>query len=77
MVVNETLPVLSENVLGGGLQAVVVSTVLIVVYVSHLDATTPDRLTPTLAFSFSEIIPQSLCSRFGESYPIFSYKPCS
>jgi metal transporter CNNM len=31
MIVNETLPVLSENVLGGGIQAVVVSTVLIVV----------------------------------------------
>jgi metal transporter CNNM len=31
MIVNETLPVLSSNVLGGGLQAVVISTVLIVV----------------------------------------------
>ena len=34
MIVNETLPILSENVLGGGLQAVVVSTILIVVFVT-------------------------------------------
>ncbi|KDQ13557.1 hypothetical protein BOTBODRAFT_33567 [Botryobasidium botryosum FD-172 SS1] len=45
MVVNETLPVISESVLGGGILAVVVSTVLIVI--------------------FAEIIPQSLCSRYG------------
>jgi metal transporter CNNM len=31
MIVNETLPVLSEKALGGGIQAVVVSTILIVV----------------------------------------------
>jgi len=30
MIVNETLPVLSENVLGGGFQAVAISTILIV-----------------------------------------------
>ncbi|EJU04628.1 DUF21-domain-containing protein, partial [Dacryopinax primogenitus] len=45
MIVNETLPVLSTEALGGGIQAVVVSTVLIVI--------------------FSEIIPQSVCSRYG------------
>ncbi|KAI0743884.1 hypothetical protein C8Q80DRAFT_1183738 [Daedaleopsis nitida] len=45
MVVNETLPVISEPVLGGGVQSVVISTVLIVI--------------------FSEIIPQSLCTRYG------------
>ncbi|KZO98901.1 DUF21-domain-containing protein [Calocera viscosa TUFC12733] len=45
MIVNETLPVVTENVLGGGIQAVVISTVLIVI--------------------FSEIIPQSVCSRYG------------
>ena len=45
MIVNETLPVISDTVLGGGVQSVVVSTVLIVI--------------------FSEIIPQSLCTRYG------------
>ncbi|EIW75999.1 DUF21-domain-containing protein [Coniophora puteana RWD-64-598 SS2] len=45
MIVNETLPVISDPVLGGGAQSVVVSTVLIVI--------------------FSEIIPQSLCTRHG------------
>ncbi|GAA5958090.1 hypothetical protein JCM21900_003583, partial [Sporobolomyces salmonicolor] len=45
MIFNEALPVVSENILGGGVQAVVISTVLIVI--------------------FSEIIPQSVCSRFG------------
>ncbi|GAA5907042.1 hypothetical protein JCM5296_006575 [Sporobolomyces johnsonii] len=45
MIFNEALPVVSENVLGGGVQAVVISTILIVI--------------------FSEIIPQSVCSRFG------------
>ncbi|EJU04262.1 DUF21-domain-containing protein [Dacryopinax primogenitus] len=45
MIVNETLPVVSDNVLGGGVEAVVISTVLIVI--------------------FSEIIPQSVCSRYG------------
>ncbi len=33
MIVNETLPVISDGVLGGGVQSVVVSTVLIVMYV--------------------------------------------
>lgn len=41
MVVNETLPVLSEEVLGGGIQAVVVSTVLIVMYVFLRPCTHP------------------------------------
>ncbi|KAH7909012.1 hypothetical protein BJ138DRAFT_1011658 [Hygrophoropsis aurantiaca] len=45
MIVNETLPVISDPVLQGGIQSVVVSTVLIVI--------------------FSEIIPQSLCTRHG------------
>ncbi|KAI0919747.1 hypothetical protein AcW1_003087 [Taiwanofungus camphoratus] len=45
MIVNETLPVVADPVLGGGVQSVVVSTVLIVI--------------------FSEIIPQSLCTRYG------------
>ncbi|EMD35783.1 hypothetical protein CERSUDRAFT_115736 [Gelatoporia subvermispora B] len=45
MITNETLPVISDPVLGGGVQSVVVSTVLIVI--------------------FSEIIPQSLCTRYG------------
>ncbi|KAI0365675.1 DUF21-domain-containing protein [Pilatotrama ljubarskyi] len=45
MIVNEALPVISEPVLGGGIESVVVSTVLIVI--------------------FSEIIPQSLCTRYG------------
>ncbi|KAI0665573.1 hypothetical protein C8Q78DRAFT_986223 [Trametes maxima] len=50
MIVNETLPVISDPILGGGVQSVVVSTVLIVMYVNP---------------SFSEIIPQSLCTRYG------------
>lgn len=33
MIVNETLPVIADPVLGGGFQSVVVSTVLIVMYV--------------------------------------------
>jgi hypothetical protein len=33
MIVNESLPVISDPVLGGGVQSVVVSTVLIVMYV--------------------------------------------
>ena len=33
MIVNETLPVISDPVLGGGVQSVIVSTVLIVMYV--------------------------------------------
>lgn len=33
MIVNEALPVLADPVLGGGAQAVVVSTVLIIMYV--------------------------------------------
>jgi metal transporter CNNM len=33
MIVNETLPVISDPVLGGGVQSVVVSTVLIVMSV--------------------------------------------
>lgn len=33
MITNETLPVISDPVLGGGVQSVVVSTVLIVMYV--------------------------------------------
>ncbi|KAI0633276.1 hypothetical protein C8Q77DRAFT_1114084 [Trametes polyzona] len=45
MIVNEALPIISEPVLGGGIESVVVSTVLIVI--------------------FSEIIPQSLCTRYG------------
>ncbi|KZT33117.1 DUF21-domain-containing protein [Sistotremastrum suecicum HHB10207 ss-3] len=45
MIVNETLPVISDRVLGGGVQAVVISTVLIVI--------------------FAEIIPQSICTRYG------------
>ncbi|KAH8105480.1 hypothetical protein BXZ70DRAFT_921025 [Cristinia sonorae] len=45
MIVNETLPVIADPVLGGGVPSVVVSTVLIVI--------------------FAEIIPQSLCTRYG------------
>ncbi|KAF9017517.1 DUF21-domain-containing protein [Hymenopellis radicata] len=45
MVVNESLPIIADPVLGGGPQSVAVSTVLIVI--------------------FSEIIPQSLFTRYG------------
>ena len=34
MITNETLPIISDPVLGGGVQSVVVSTVLIVMYVA-------------------------------------------
>ncbi|GAA5913632.1 uncharacterized protein JCM6883_004029 [Sporobolomyces salmoneus] len=45
MIFNEALPVIAESVFGGGIQAVVASTAMIVV--------------------FAEVIPQSVCSRFG------------
>lgn len=45
MIVNESLPVVADAVLGGGLYAVIISTVLVVV--------------------FAEIIPQSVCARYG------------
>ncbi|KAL7425285.1 hypothetical protein Q5752_000973 [Cryptotrichosporon argae] len=45
MIVNEALPEVSDSIFGGGFEAVVASTALIVV--------------------FSEIIPQSICSRYG------------
>ncbi|GAA5984132.1 hypothetical protein JCM10908_006062 [Rhodotorula pacifica] len=45
MVFNETLPVIAESVMGGGIQAVIASTVLVII--------------------FAEIIPQTVCSRFG------------
>ncbi len=45
MIVNEALPVVTDGVLGGGIQAVVISTALVVI--------------------FAEIIPQSVCSRYG------------
>jgi len=45
MIVNEALPVIGDPILGGGVQSVVVSTALIVI--------------------FAEIIPQSLCTRYG------------
>ncbi|KZT63556.1 DUF21-domain-containing protein [Daedalea quercina L-15889] len=45
MITNETLPVIADPVLGGGVQAVIVSTALVVI--------------------FAEIIPQSLCTRYG------------
>ena len=36
MIVNETLPVIADPVLGGGFQSVVVSTVLIVMFVTFV-----------------------------------------
>ncbi|KAK8849819.1 hypothetical protein IAR55_005155 [Kwoniella newhampshirensis] len=45
MIVNEALPVVMDGVIGGGIQAVVASTAMVVV--------------------FAEIIPQSVCSRYG------------
>ncbi|KAJ7072531.1 hypothetical protein C8F01DRAFT_1104276 [Mycena amicta] len=45
MIVNESLPIIADPVLGGGVEAVVVSTVLIII--------------------FSEIVPQSLFTRYG------------
>ncbi|PWN50751.1 DUF21-domain-containing protein [Violaceomyces palustris] len=45
MITNETLPIIADPILGGGLQAVIVSIVLVVI--------------------FAELIPQSVCSRYG------------
>ncbi|KAL7754120.1 cell agglutination protein Mam3 [Sorochytrium milnesiophthora] len=45
VIVNETLPILTDSIWGGGWPAVVISTTLIVI--------------------FGEIIPQSVCSRYG------------
>lgn len=45
MITNETLPIIADPVLGGGIQAVIVSIVLVVI--------------------FSELIPQSVCARYG------------
>ncbi|GAA5874390.1 hypothetical protein JCM16303_005838 [Sporobolomyces ruberrimus] len=45
MIFNEALPVIAESVFGGGIQAVVASTAMIVI--------------------FAEIIPQTVCSRYG------------
>ena len=45
VITNETLPIMLDRSLGGGVQAVVVSTVLIVI--------------------FGEIVPQSVCVRYG------------
>lgn len=36
MIVNETLPVIADGVLGGGIVAVVISTVLVVMFVHFL-----------------------------------------
>lgn len=43
MIVNETLPVVADPVLGGGVQSVVVSTVLIVMCVSFSKSFPPSR----------------------------------
>ena len=45
MITNETLPIIADPLLGGGIQAVIVSIVLVVL--------------------FAELIPQSVCSRYG------------
>ncbi|KAK0524002.1 hypothetical protein OC834_005696 [Tilletia horrida] len=45
MITNETLPVIADPLLGGGVQAVIVSTVLVII--------------------FAELIPQSVCARYG------------
>ena len=37
MIINETLPIIADAVLGGGIQAVVISTVLIVIFVSNIE----------------------------------------
>ncbi|KAI1788587.1 hypothetical protein LXA43DRAFT_949836 [Ganoderma leucocontextum] len=57
MIVNETLPVISDPLLGGGVPSVIVSTVLIVM---------PEVCgLRSGGRSFAEIIPQSLCTRYG------------
>ena len=63
MIVNESLPVIADPILGGGIQSVVVSTVLIVMYVIR-------NLCMSFVFNngairFAEIIPQSVFTRHG------------
>ncbi|KAJ2118089.1 hypothetical protein IW146_000225, partial [Coemansia sp. RSA 922] len=54
-VINETLPIVMDSILGGGVMAVLVSTVSIVL--------------------FGEIIPQSLCARYGLAIGAFFAYP--
>ncbi|KAI8322383.1 DUF21-domain-containing protein [Martensiomyces pterosporus] len=54
-VINETLPIVMDSILGGGVMAVLVSTASIVV--------------------FGEIIPQSLCARYGLAIGAFFAYP--
>ncbi|KAJ2491071.1 hypothetical protein IWW37_002628 [Coemansia sp. RSA 2050] len=54
-VINETLPIVMDSILGGGVMAVLVSTASIVL--------------------FGEIIPQSLCARFGLAIGAFFAYP--
>ncbi|KAJ2161534.1 hypothetical protein GGF46_001389 [Coemansia sp. RSA 552] len=54
-IINETLPILMDSVLGGGVMAVLVSTASIVL--------------------FGEIIPQSLCARYGLAIGAFFAYP--
>ncbi|KAJ2823904.1 hypothetical protein IWW50_003578, partial [Coemansia erecta] len=54
-VINETLPIMLDSILGGGFSAVLVSTAAIVL--------------------FGEIIPQSLCARFGLAIGAFFAYP--
>ncbi|KIK98387.1 hypothetical protein PAXRUDRAFT_689281 [Paxillus rubicundulus Ve08.2h10] len=70
MIVNETLPVIADPILGGGVQSVVVSTVLIVIpgfllFTPFYSCQSRHLIADATFYSFAEIIPQSLCTRHG------------
>ena len=67
---SQTLPVIAESVMGGGIQAVVASSKPLVPKLSllpHLTSLADHVLIPlaVLVIIFAEIIPQTVCSRFG------------
>ena len=64
VIVNETLPIVLDRSLGGGWPAVLGSTVLIGMYIHDLFRPT-GIIVLTSAVIFGEIIPQSVCVRYG------------
>ncbi|ORY34620.1 hypothetical protein BCR39DRAFT_585588 [Naematelia encephala] len=65
MIVNEALPVVADGAITNGVLAVVVSTILVVMYVFQPITCHQTFNIADLYRSFAEIIPQSVCSRYG------------